>query len=88
MVKADEASSRDGLQNRSVRCRRDGDLCANEEYLYVLSLGRPGRHQAAWSIMSEPDNAHHGGPTGDTDDYPSHEVQKMAHRVALKALVV
>ena len=39
-------------------------------------------------IMSEPDNAHHGGPTGDTDDYPSHEVQKMAHRVALKALVV
>ena len=30
-------------------------------------------------IMSEPDNAHHGGATGDTDDYPSHEVQKMAH---------
>jgi hypothetical protein len=26
MLKADEASSRDGLQNRSVRCRRDGDL--------------------------------------------------------------
>ena len=31
-------------------------------------------------IMSEPDSAHHGGPTGDTGDYHSHEVQQMAHR--------
>jgi hypothetical protein len=37
-------------------------------------------------IMPEPDNAHHGGPTGDTGDYHSHEVQEMAHRIAVKAL--
>ena len=38
-------------------------------------------------IMPEPDNAHHGGPTGDTGDYLSHDVQEMAHRVAVKALI-
>ena len=76
MVKADEASSRDGLQNRSVRCRRDGDLCANEERLYVLSLGEPDDIRRHGLIMSEPDNAHHGGPTGDTDDYPSHRFRR------------
>jgi len=38
-------------------------------------------------IMPGPDNAHHGGPTGDTGDYLSHEVQEMAHRVAVKALI-
>jgi hypothetical protein len=37
-------------------------------------------------IMPEPDNAHHGGPTGDTDDYLSHEVQQMAHHLALNAI--
>jgi hypothetical protein len=37
-------------------------------------------------IMSEPDNIHHGGPTGDTGDYHSHEVQETAHRLAMKAL--
>jgi hypothetical protein len=37
-------------------------------------------------IMPEPDNAHNGGPTGDTDDYLSHEVQQMAHHLALNAI--
>jgi len=28
----------------------------------------------------------HAGPTGDTDDYPSDEVESMAYRLAAKAM--
>ena len=49
-------------------------------------LADPNDIQKYGPIMSEPDNAHHGGPTGDTGDYHSQDVQQMAHRCAVKAL--
>jgi hypothetical protein len=36
-------------------------------------------------ILSEPDSIRHAGPTGDTGDYPSHEVQRMAYRLVAEA---
>ena len=57
----------------------------NSTYTFYR-LADPNDIKRHGPIMSEPDNAHHGGPTGDTGDYHSHEVQQMAHRCAVKAL--
>lgn len=37
-------------------------------------------------ILTEPDIIRHSGKTGDTGDYPSDEVQRMAHRLAVQAV--
>ncbi len=37
-------------------------------------------------VSPEPDNIRHAGPSGDTDDYRSEEVQGMAHSLASDAV--
>jgi hypothetical protein len=36
-------------------------------------------------VSPEPDNIRHAGPSGDTDEYQSDEVQGMAHSLASDA---
>ncbi len=56
-----------------------------QSYYTFYRLADPNDIKRFGPLSPEPDNVRHAGPSGDTSDYRSDEVQAMAHSLASDA---
>ena len=58
-----------------------------QSYYTFYRLADPNDIKQFGPLSPEPDGVRHAGPTGDTGDYRSDEVQGMAHGLATAAAI-